>query len=428
MEISTLYQLFTQCSGVTTDSRNCPADSLFFALKGANFNGNAYARSALEKGCKYAIVDEAEYADGERIFLVENTLSALQMLANHHRKQLKAKVIGITGTNGKTTTKELVASVLAKKYRTAYTQGNLNNHIGVPLTLLRLTDADEMAVVEMGANHVGEIAELANIAEPDFGIITNVGRAHLEGFGSFENIIATKTELYRFIASRVGGKLFVDADNGILTEASLNIPRVLYGTQADCYVWGEIAENNPFISVRWQFGGKTYKADTQLIGSYNFANILAAITIGTYMGVDAESINAALKNYTPTNNRSQLTRTQYNTLIIDAYNANPTSMSAALKNFGELAAERKAVILGDMLELGSESATEHTKIVEWLTEAEFDTVFLVGKEFMANNQHHTSFPTVDGLIDHLRNHELKGYTILVKGSRGIRLEQVAEVL
>ena len=428
MEISNLYELFVKHPDITTDSRNCPQGSLFFALKGANFNGNKYAASALEKGCSYAIVDEAEFVKNERCILVDDCLKTLQQLANYHRRKLKTPIIGITGTNGKTTTKELIAAVLSKEFNVAFTQGNLNNHIGVPLTLLKLTSETEIAVIEMGANHVGEIKTLAEIAEPNFGLITNIGRAHLEGFGSFENIIKTKTELYDFIRTQRNGKLFVDIDNPILKEKSEGVTIVTYGTDDSAFLKGKILSNNPFLEIEWTFFDKSYCVQTQLIGEYNFSNVMAAIAIGKFLGVNVKDIDDALAEYSPTNNRSQLKQTERNTLIVDAYNANPTSMLAALSNFEKLTGKEKALILGDMLELGAESDEEHLKIIDFVEKGRAEKVYLVGQQFKKLNRNAQAFETVEDLIKELKNNPLVGNTVLVKGSHGVHLEKSLDYL
>ena len=328
MDISALYKCFTECGKVTTDSRNCPEGSMFIALKGETFNGNAYALQALEKGCQYAVVDEKEYAaDGHpRILLVDDCLKALQELANYHRHKMGTRIIGITGTNGKTTTKELIASVLQKRYEVLYTQGNLNNHIGVPLTLLRLTPEHELAVIEMGANHPGEIKALTRIVEPDYGMITNVGKAHLEGFGSFEGVIKTKGELYEHL--RYNGKhiIFIDKDNEYLTAISQGLTRICYGMEGGegLYISGKLGACAPFLSFEWEHEGQKFEVNTHLIGSYNMKNALAAITVGRFFSVPSRQICEALEAYVPHNNRSQLTETTDNKLIVDAYNANHT--------------------------------------------------------------------------------------------------------
>jgi UDP-N-acetylmuramoyl-tripeptide--D-alanyl-D-alanine ligase len=432
MKTSTLYQRFLAGAGITTDSRNCLPGSMFFALKGDTFNGNAFAGQALEKGCSCAVIDEASYAvegDG-RYIVVDDALTALQQLANHHRRQFRTKVIGITGTNGKTTTKELIASVLSKSYRVLYTLGNLNNHIGVPLMLLRLTAEHDMAVIEMGANHPGEIRTLAEIAEPDYGIITNVGKAHLEGFGSFEGVINTKSELYDFIRRKEKGMVFIDHDNPWLMERAKEMNRILYGIADDLYINGHVTENAPYLGVAWKAGkdGEVHEAKTQLIGAYNFTNVLAAVAIGHYFGVPADEIDKALNEYTPQNNRSQLKQTEDNVLIIDAYNANPTSMTAALENFRNMAAEHKMLILGDMKELGADSAAEHQRIIDLIDGYTFEEVVLVGEQFAAIRHNYTSHRNVQELIEAFKRNKPKGKTILIKGSNGINLNLAAGVL
>jgi UDP-N-acetylmuramoyl-tripeptide--D-alanyl-D-alanine ligase len=430
MTTEQLYSYFEQCTSVTTDSRHCPEGSIFFALKGDNFDGNKFALPSLEKGCRFAVVDDARYVIDNRFILVNDVLEALQQLAKEHRRRLKTPIIGITGTNGKTTTKELIAAVLNQKFNTLYTQGNLNNHIGVPITLLQLTSAHQMAVVEMGANHPGEIDLLANIACPDYGIITNVGKAHLEGFGSFEGVIRTKGELYDYIRTN-GGSLFVNFDNKILNDLSAAIPRHGYGIQsATGLVQGHVNGCSPFLELAWRKKDESieYCLTTHLIGEYNVENVLAAICIGLHFGVSPEQINTALSNYMPTNNRSQFKETEHNRLIIDAYNANPTSMTASLINFNHVKADKKAVILGDMFELGAQSEEEHIKIVEMLKDSAFDKVLLVGERLGAIPSDFDKFSTTGELIDYLTLHPLSGYTILVKGSHGMRLDTCVEKL
>lgn len=432
MNITTLYQIFQSCSEVTTDSRVCPPNSLFIALKGDSFNGNKFAAQALKDGCSYAVIDEPQYAveGDERYIVVDDSLTALQQLANHHRRQFKCKVIGITGTNGKTTTKELMAAVLSRKYRVLFTMGNFNNHIGVPLTLLRLTAEHDLAVIEMGANHPGEIDLLARIAEPDFGIITNVGKAHLEGFGSFEGVIKTKGELYDFLRERPEATVFVHHENPYLMDMTQGLNLIAYGTQKGLYVNGRVTENAPFLTFEWRNGesGATHSVKTQLIGEYNFLNALAAITIGYYFGVSPAEINHAIEAYTPQNNRSQLKETADNTLIVDAYNANPTSMMAALENFRKMSVPNKMVILGDMKELGSDSKSEHQKAVDYLKESSFEEVILVGECFSETIHPFRSYPDVSKLIEALQKSKPKGMTILIKGSNGIKLIQAVDYL
>lgn len=432
MKLSALYQIFLDCQLVTTDSRNCPEGSLFIALKGESFNGNAFAGKALETGCAYAVIDESEYAieGDQRYIFVDDCLQTLQQLANYHRRQLGTRVIGITGTNGKTTTKELISAVLSQSHNILYTLGNLNNHIGVPSTLLRLKAEHDLAVIEMGANHPGEIKFLSEIVEPDCGIITNVGKAHLEGFGSFEGVIKTKGELYDFLRKKEGSTVFIHHDNAYLMNIAGGVNLIPYGTEDDLYVNGRIIGNSPYLTFEWKAGkdGKSYQVQTQLIGEYNFPNALAAITIGRFFGVEDAKINEALAGYTPQNNRSQLKKTDDNTLIIDAYNANPTSMMAALQNFRNMEVPHKMLILGDMRELGAESAAEHQKIADYLKECTFEKVWLVGDQFAAAEHSFQTYPNVQEVIKELEADKPKGYTILIKGSNGIKLSSVVDYL
>ena len=399
-------------------------------MKGESFNGNAFAGKALETGCAYAIIDEPEYAveGDQRYILVDDCLQTLQQLANYHRRQLGTQVIGITGTNGKTTTKELISAVLSQSHNILYTLGNLNNHIGVPSTLLRLKAEHDLAVIEMGANHPGEIKFLSEIVEPDCGIITNVGKAHLEGFGSFEGVIKTKGELYDFLRKKEGSTVFIHHDNAYLMNIAGGLNLIPYGTEDDLYVNGRITGNSPYLTFEWKAGkaGETYQVQTQLIGEYNFPNALAAITIGLFFGVEAAKINEALAGYTPQNNRSQLKKTNDNTLIIDAYNANPTSMMAALQNFRNMEVPHKMLLLGDMRELGAESAAEHQKIADYIKECDFEEVWLVGEQFAAAEHSFKTYPNVQEVIKELETNKPKGYTILIKGSNGIKLSSTVD--
>ena len=420
MTIEELYKIFCAHPVVTTDSRDCPQGSIFFALKGENFNGNLYAAAALEKGCSYAVVDEPVSTD-KRVVLVDDVLTTLQKLANYHRRQLGTRIVGVTGTNGKTTTKELISSVLSEKYNVLYTQGNFNNHIGVPKTLLRLTKEHDIAVVEMGANHPGEIKTLVNIVEPDYGIITNVGKAHLEGFGSFEGVIKTKGELYDYLREH-HGKVFINENNEHLMKISSGLDLIPYGKE------GSIIACDPYLRFSYDNGSQTYAVNTHLIGSYNIDNMMAAACIGNYFGVEAESIVHALSNYIPSNNRSQLEVTADNKLIIDAYNANPTSMMAALTNFSRMEVEPKMAILGDMRELGEISREEHQKIVDFLAENHLDNVWLVGEEFMKTDCRYRKFHNVDEVKEVITASKPKGFYILIKGSNGTKLFQLPELL
>lgn len=432
MELSALYQIFLDCTTVTTDSRHCPAGSLFIALKGESFNGNAFAAQALAEGCAYAVVDEAEYAlpGDTRYLVVEDCLDTLQRLANYHRRQLATPVIGITGTNGKTTTKELISAVLSQSHEVLYTEGNLNNHIGVPLTLLRLRAKHDLAVIEMGANHPGEIKFLTGIAEPDYGIITNVGKAHLEGFGSFEGVIKTKGELYDYLRQKENATIFIHHDNPYLANIAQDLNRISYGSEDSLYINGKVTGNSPYLAFEWKEGknGELHHVQTQLIGEYNFPNALAAVTIGCFFGVAPEKIDEALKKYAPRNNRSQLKKTADNTLIIDAYNANPTSMRAALENFRNMQADHKMLILGEMRELGSESLSEHQKITDFIGECGLEEVWLVGNQFAQVHHPYRTYANVQELIQTLTASPLKERTILIKGSNGTRLSTVVDYL
>lgn len=432
MRIEEIYELYKQHPVITTDSRDCPADAIFFALKGTSFNGNAFAAKALEQGCAYAVVDESEYAvpDDERYILVDDALHALQQLAHYHRGQFRIPVIEVTGTNGKTTTKELIAAVLARKHNVLFTQGNLNNHIGVPKTLLRLRPEHTIAVIETGANHPGEIKTLAEIVDPDFGIITNVGVAHIEGFGSFEGVVRTKGELYDYLRGK-NGAIFIDRDSRELTGMAGGLHQICYGSPGGdtLSVEGEVVECAPFLKFRWRpAGGEWQEVQTQLIGSYNLKNLMAAATIGRAFGVSVEQINDALAMYKPENNRSQLTETACNHLIVDAYNANPTSMMAALENFRDMKVDKKMVILGDMGELGGASWQEHQKIVDFLVGESFKHVWLVGRGFKALHHPFLTFDNVEQVKRALTAKKPVGYYILVKASHAVKLYELPEYL
>ena len=510
--ITTLYNAFLACNGVCTDSRACQAGNLFVCLKGENFDGNDYAEKAVELGAKYVLtsrkdllitdeslnrrIDESlncgnddsskrlndsttKQIDESPYIYVEDTLAALQQLAAHHRQVLGTPIVGITGTNGKTTTKELVSAVLAKKYNVLYTLGNFNNHIGVPLTLLRLTKQHNMAVIEMGANHPGEIAFLANIVMPDAGLITNVGKAHLAGFGSFEGVKKTKAELYGNLKSR-GKVVFMDDDNPHLKEMLANIEKdesvnrlklrlsesrsnvyidyaereqlhegearvigestlrqaqgpetespIHYGSNPTLPVNGKVISCTPFVNISLNIDGQHYTVNSQLIGSYNVSNMLSAACVGHYFGVPAHLIAEALSQYTPQNNRSQLTKTARNTLIIDAYNANPTSMEAALRNFALIETANKAVILGDMFELGDDSAAEHQKVVQQLAQLGITEAYLLGENFSKTQGVGTRFASTPAFKEWLADNPLSGKTLLIKGSNSMKLTTLVEGL
>lgn len=436
MEIESLYNIFLESKGVTTDSRKCADGLMFFALKGECFNGNSFAAQALSQGCICSVVDDARFFDAndKRMVLVDNVLKTLQQLALYHRRALGLPVIGITGTNGKTTTKELVTSVMRRRFKLNATVGNLNNSIGVPLTVLATTPADEYAIVEMGASHPGDIRELVDIAEPDYGLITNVGKAHLLGFGSFEGVMATKGELYDFLRAH-GGKAFVNRSNPYLMQMAQGLDRMEYASGVDgnvqgALVSGKVLECNPYLKFQWQSqNGPVHEVQTRLIGSYNIDNALAAASVGVFFGVPESDICQALEEYTPSNNRSQLTVTASNRLVVDAYNANPTSMAAALENFSLMQSASKMLILGDMRELGDASDAEHQKVVEALKQYGFENVWLVGAEFQkASAGAFRCFDSVDQVIEELSANPVKDRTVLLKGSNGIGLFKLVEKL
>ena len=472
MDIKELYRIYEQHPCITTDSRNCPEGSIFLALKGETFNGNKFALQALEKGCAYAIVDEdidnlkcrtesVEFATAQQaatanshpstlnsqLIKVDDCLQTFKDLAREHRRRFKIPVIGITGTNGKTTTKELIKAVLSEKYNVLATEGNFNNDVGVPKTLFRLSKEHEIAIIEMGASHPGDIKTLAETAEPTCGLITNVGRAHLQGFGSFEGVIKTKGELYDYLRTRDDGHIFLNADNDHLCDLLQDDDPLWvtpYSTnpelQYQC-ISGEVIRTNgasPFLQFRWRkplmdleaegASTKWHKVQTRLVGDYNVYNLLAAIAVGINFGVDRKQICHALENYVPTNNRSQLVETAHNRLIVDAYNANPSSMAAALDNFNLIEAGRKMVILGDMRELGEASLEEHQGIVGQLGRMRLDQVWLVGNEFAKAGSSYRHFADVDDVKKALETERPEGFTILIKGSNSTRLYQLPELL
>ncbi len=426
--IENLYKLFCQHPVICTDSRNIKPDSIFFALKGENFNGNEFAESALKKGAEYAVIDEENFNKSNRFILVENVLETLQHLAVYHRGKINLPVIGITGTNGKTTTKELIAAVLKKKFKVVATSGNFNNHIGVPLTVLGISNDTEIAIIEMGANHIGEISALCNISKPGFGIITNIGKAHLVGFGSIEAIIKAKAELYKFISNNEG-LVFVNSDNNTLKQLSKYLQKVTYGTSENSDCWAKIISSDPFVEILWNSGFGDVSIKSNLVGKYNFENILAAICVGDYFNVKIENIAQAIEEYIPQNNRSQFINTKKNKIFLDAYNANPSSMEAAIRNFAELNFKNKILIIGDMLELGNESLSEHSKILKLIRELGFDNVFLIGAEFYEANKNsgHKIFPKTEDAMQWFEANRLENATIFIKGSRGIKLEPLIKV-
>ncbi|MDR3297529.1 MAG: UDP-N-acetylmuramoyl-tripeptide--D-alanyl-D-alanine ligase [Prevotellaceae bacterium] len=426
--IPQLYQQFLACTGACTDSRKVLPNSMFFALRGEQFNGNTFALQALQQGAAWAVVDEDVDAGEARCIRVPSVLQVLQDLAALHRRELNIPIVAITGTNGKTTTKELASAVLARKLRVASTQGNLNNHIGVPLTLLGMDASVQLGVVEMGANHPLEIAALCRIAQPNAGLITNVGVAHLEGFGSLDGVKKTKGELYDYLAQH-GGTAFCNSDSSDLLQmlrASGVQQVVSYGLR-ECGVQVDGSpSSSPFL--RLQMGnGEAWQ--TQLVGSYNAANVLAAIALGRYYGVAEADIRHAVENYAPQNNRSQLLQTPANTIIVDAYNANPSSMEASIASFVQLKADNKFLILGDMLELGESSLSEHRRVVQQLQHHHLHDAMLVGEQFsQVASPHYATFADVDALNRHLAEHRIAGRVILIKGSHGVHLERVVEGL
>jgi UDP-N-acetylmuramoyl-tripeptide--D-alanyl-D-alanine ligase len=426
--IEQLYSLFQEYPKICTDTRKIEKDSLFFSLSGPSFNGNTFAAQAIEQGCKYAIVDDASFVQDERFILVDNTLLALQNLARHHRRQLNVRVIGITGSNGKTTTKELVRNVLAKKFKTQATLGNLNNHIGVPLTLLKLDASIEMAIIEMGASKQGDIKELVEIAEPDFGLITNIGLAHLEGMGGPEGVVKTKTELYDYLRNQ-NGLVFINTHHAVFEEKSIGMRQFRFGANASDDVIGAFEGSHPFVSFRWKLKDAVEDRpliETQLMGRYNYENILAAVAIGVYFDVNVQEINDAVSSYSPDNNRSQLIDTGKNTLIMDAYNANPTSLEAALLNFAAMEKENKVVIIGKMMELGPTSLEQHSKIGQLAVSSGFDKVFLIGDNYQLSGITGADqlFSSTEEAIDWFSQHPILGSTILIKGSRANQLEKL----
>lgn len=431
MQIEKLYEIYKQYPLISTDTRNIKTNSLFFALKGENFNGNAFAAQALQNGAEYVVIDEAEYIIDDQYILVDDVLQTLQDLALHHRQQLNIPIIGITGTNGKTTSKELLYSVLSQQFATYATQGNLNNHIGVPLTLLSIDDSYEMAIVEMGANHVGEIEFLCNIARPTHGFITNVGKAHLEGFGSFEGVKKTKGELYDFLGN-TGGTLFLQADNENLVEMAnqRSFHKIVrYGFSQTNNIVGKLLIANPYLSIAWKEGNKSelYEISTNLTGSYNIENFLAAIAVGLEFGINPTRINDGIASYIPKNNRSQIAKTDKNTIVADFYNANASSMAAALENMHVLTADNKVVILGDMFELGKESFEEHRRVIEQAKSLHVNRIIFVGSEFYKHKDIGAEFyETTEEAKKAVA--VISDSFVLLKASRGMAFEKLLELL
>ena len=424
MKIKSLHQHFLKSSGICTDTRTITKSCLFFALKGDNFNGNKFAKTALDKGAYKVVIDEKEYKS-EGTILVNNVLETLQQLASYHRDYLSIPIIALTGSNGKTTTKELINSVLSKKMNTVATVGNLNNHIGVPLTLLSMNSETELGIVEMGANHPKEIEFLCNITKPDFGYITNFGKAHLEGFGNLEGVVKAKTELYNYLKENKK-TVFVNANDDKQFHHSEGINRITFGNKnQDCFVQLVNASKTVIVSY------KNLEIKSNLIGLYNFLNIAAAICMGDYFNVSEGTIKDAIESYIPTNNRSQLIKKGSNQIILDAYNANPSSMLAALENFKQSEGESKILFLGDMFELGNEAESEHQKIVQYLEKHLFDNTYLIGKNFFKTKINSTKinkFKNFDELKEFLQTKTYSNCQILIKGSRGMALERILEFI
>lgn len=433
--IEELYQHFLNANNkVCTDTRNLIKGSLFFALKGTNFNANEFAQKAIDEGCSFAIIDEEKYATSAKIILVPNVLKALQQLANHHRNQFKIPVLAITGSNAKTTNKELINAVISKKYNALATVGNLNNHIGVPLTLLNLNNQHQFAIIEMGANHQGEIAELCEIANPNFGLITNIGKAHLEGFGGIEGVKKGKTELYKFLKT-VDGEVFINGDDDVLHDLAVNNDKVTFGCKKLYDVIGKDFTKTETVSFKFttRYGEKDWsklpQINTQIIGNYNFINCLTAVSVGHYFKVDDTLIKEALENYVPQMNRSQLVKTEHNIIILDAYNANPNSMKVAIENFANMVAQNKLVLLGDMFELGEYSAEEHQKVIDLIIDKKLNNTVFVGQEFYKlNPTTFKTFKTTEECKAYLSELNIKNNNVLIKGSRSMKMEVLQETL
>ena len=426
MEIQSIYKLFLECNAVCTDSRTICKNDIFFALKGENFNGNEYALKAIKNGAKYAIIDEKKF-ENEQTILVDDVLKTLQSVATFHRKKLAIPIIAITGSNGKTTTKELISSVLSKKYNISSTSGNFNNHIGVPLTLLAMTKNTEIGIVEMGANHQKEIEFLCKIALPDYGYITNFGKAHLEGFGGVEGVIKGKSELYDFLRSN-NKSVFVNEDDSIQIEKAKGIKKYSFSERSNTSdLKIQLIKTNPFVELSYN----NTEIQSQLIGKYNFKNISAAITIGKFFNVEDRDIKNAIENYSPTNNRSQIIIKNSNRIILDAYNANPTSMEASIKSLESLKADHKIVFLGDMFELGKDSQKEHQAIIDLLCKTSFNEIYVVGEDFNKTKSTVNKilrFEHFNDLEKILKTKSIENSTLLIKGSRGMKMERILDIL
>lgn len=425
--INNLYQLYLKSPGVSTDTRKINPGSIFFALKGPKFDANAFAGEAIQKGAAYAVIDNRQYQKDERYIVVPDTLQALQKLANHHRNKMLIPFLAITGSNGKTTTKELISAVLRKKYKTAFTQGNLNNHIGVPLTILSIAPDTQIAIIEMGANKIGDITELCRIAEPTHGLITNIGSAHIEGFGSYEGVIRGKSELYQWLIQNEG-LAFINSQNPVLSNMAKRFKEPVYYPAKGDYLYAEFVKADPYVIYKDEKG---VEVRTRLVGSYNFENIAAALCIAKYFDVSSELTSQAIQEYTPSNNRSQVYRTEKNTILLDAYNANPSSMKAAIENLASMEAPHKIAVVGDMFELGAVTESEHRKIGELLKAKKFNQALLCGiamrwaKEAYPEAQY---FENKDELKKFLASQKFQNSLILVKASRGMALEELLEAI
>ncbi len=426
-KIELLYSYFIRSSGVSTDTRDNVKDKIFFALSGANFNGNTFSSQAIENGAIISVIDDPKYNTGKNCFLVDNVLETFQELARYHRVKSGVKVLGITGSNGKTTTKELISSVLSGAFEIISTKGNLNNHIGVPLTLLSIKESTKIAVVEMGANHIGEIRVLCEIAMPDIGIITNIGKAHLEGFGSYQGVVTAKNELYTYLIEN-DRYLIVNSDDKLLMDLSDKAKRITYGRN-NATIEGELTASQPNIELKWKNNGLVENCSTKIYGSYNFYNILAAIATGVFFNISHNNINQAIESFESKNNRSQKLKTDKNLIVLDAYNANPYSMKEAISSFYDNKYDNPWLLLGDMFELCKYSIVEHQKIVDLIKELNFKNVIFTGSEFMKTKDHnYLVFKGTDELLNYLNKNKIFDGQILIKGSRGMKMEKLSEVL
>lgn len=427
MSIEKLYSVYKNYPSVQTDTRKLKQGDIFFALKGGNFNGNSFAQQAIEKGAVLAVIDEKEFEIPGKTFLADDVLTALQQLAKYHRQQFNIPFIGITGSNGKTTTKELIHAVLSSTYKTYTTEGNLNNHIGIPLTILKIKEDAELAVIEMGANHVGEIAGYCKYALPTHGLITNCGKAHLEGFGGIEGVRKGKGELFDHLRTLPGGLAFVNWDYDYLQEMSKGISGIIkYGTTDDAHVIGKVVKNDPLLEIEIKQGMDIKMISTQLVGDYNLPNVLAAVTIGKYFNVEEKKIKASIENYIPSNSRSQLIEKGSNKIILDAYNANPSSMKLAIDNFSKIKSDNKVLMLGAMAELGQDSIAEHQAIADLINKYNWKNVVLVGGDFLKISHSYISFENVEQAKQWLSDQHFENTHFLIKGSRSTQMEKVIE--